>query len=72
MTAQDSEQCQKCKHRSVLNRMYSGKSQICCYYLIDTGHRRCSPVGNCDKFEKGRPLQRMNQLHYGEETEYEQ
>ena len=72
MTAQESEQCKKCKHRSVLNQTYGGNLQICCYYIIDTGHRRCSPVGNCDKFDDGRPLRRQTDLHYGEETYYEQ
>lgn len=53
MTAQESEQCHRCKHRSVMNSDPDYGDYICCLYILDERKRRGCPVENCNKFEEG-------------------
>ena len=62
MTAQESDQCHQCKHRAKLYSTRNKKHVICCYYIIDTGHRRGCPVAWCDKYEQGKALRRESSL----------
>ncbi len=64
MTAQDSEQCHRCKHRSVIYASGQAKygDYIFCYYIGDEGHSRGCQVENCDKFEEGKPKRRTREF----------
>lgn len=58
MTAQDSEKCHRCKHRSIIHHYREYGDYICCLYILDERQRRGCPVENCDKFDEGNSKRR--------------
>lgn len=59
MTAQESDQCHRCQHRSAMNVDPEYGDYICCLYILDERRMRGCPVENCDKFIEGKPKRRM-------------
>lgn len=53
--------CINCVHRGYLGHNGDGNGLIC-QYILNTGHRRGCPGSNCDKYEKGKMINRRDEL----------
>ena len=50
----DPSVCVKCKYHT--GGVNDNRSYVCCYYYVLTGKRRGCKVGECDKFEEGKSM----------------